>query len=247
MGSHSKRPLFRVACLGDSHTHGSFGYNWVKLLRKQLDREGIELAPFAVNGELAYNARKRVGEVLAWEADLVVVLIGTNDVNARVNATLTERYMERCHLPERPSEAFFKEQLEGIVAELKAGGVPRIALVTLPLLGERLGDEADEMIGVYNESLREVAGREGCQVVELNAAMREALLAENGGKGVGVFEGLSLMNKAMLKRYLLFRGWDAIGRSHGLYLLTDTIHLNERSGRMLARLVRQVIEAARCE
>ncbi|EDY83849.1 GDSL-like lipase/acylhydrolase domain protein [Verrucomicrobiia bacterium DG1235] len=232
---------FKVACLGDSHTRGTFGYSWFRELECRLAGDGVEMANFGVNGELAYNAGLRLGEVLAFEPDLVVVLLGTNDVNAIASPSLTQRYVERGGLPQTPDKEFFVQSLEQIVVSLKTLQGCELILVSLPLLGEVLDHVANRLVDDYNREIFQICEAHGLGLVDLNERMKAALADAGKGAFVPHQDGRRLMLVSMAKHYLLFRGWDAISRSHGLRLLTDTIHLNERSGRMLVEMLSERI------
>src|SRR5690242_1302903 len=70
-----------VACLGASIVHGRMSADVVAALAARLGDE-YQVVNAGVNGDLAYNARQRLPDVIACEPDYVVVLVGTNDVLA---------------------------------------------------------------------------------------------------------------------------------------------------------------------
>lgn len=237
MPNSPRTTLYRIACLGDSHTKGECGYNWIELLREQWTGRPIDIANHGVNGELAYNARQRTGDVISYQPDLTLVLLGTNDVNARVNRPLTQRYITKGRLPQKPDRAFFLEHLHGIIDDLQTASQTRIALLTLPPLSEDLHGEANQMIDHYNHEIRNTTAQRNLPLIDLSQALKKELLERNQGRGRPLYQGRGLMAWAMIQRKFLFRSWNAISRTHGLHLLTDTIHLNETSGRILAGLV----------
>lgn len=243
MPSENRNAPFRIACLGDSHTKGNCGYDWVSQLSGEWANGAIEITGFGVNGELAYNARQRILSVAAYQPDLTLVLLGTNDVNAIANHALTQRYLKKAQLPQLPNKAFFTTHLNGIVDDLQSASRTSIALLTLPPLSEDLEGEANQMVDRYNSEIRNIAAQRSLPFIDLNDALRRELLKRCQGRGRPLGQGRGLMVRARLKRTFLRLGWDAISRSHGLHILTDTIHLNERSGRILAALVKDHVEA----
>lgn len=73
----------RVACVGDSITQGFGGHGYVDLLAAQLD---VVCGNFGVCGTTAlgsgapsYRDTGAYAESLAWQADVVVLMLGTND------------------------------------------------------------------------------------------------------------------------------------------------------------------------
>ena len=54
-------------------------------------------------------------------------------------------------------------------------------------------------------------------------------------------EEYSIIKYAILRHFLLFQSWDTISEKYGLVLTTDTLHLNGRSGKILAEMVREIL------
>ena len=52
------------------------------------------------------------------------------------------------------------------------------------------------------------------------------------------FEGRrDLMGSALVRRLVLRRSWDEVSEAHGLALLTDHVHLNDRAAAVVAELI----------
>lgn len=234
-------PQIRVACFGDSHTRCIYGYDWVKQLSVELRELGVEFGRFGVNGELAYHATKRLQSIVDFRPDLTVVLLGSNDVNAVSTEKFTRLYMGKGDLPQVPDEAFFVESMGQIIDCIQKSTTSQIALVTIPLLGEHLDSRVNCLVESYNRRLLELSITRQLRVLDLNAEMRRALKASPLKRFRGHYDGKILMRISLLRHRLLFQSWDRVARANGLYLLTDTIHLNERSGRLLAGLVKKYV------
>ena len=74
-----------------------------------------------------------------------------------------------------------------------------------------------------------MAAEAGVEVLPLHDRL-VALLPE--GHMPPPFEGRrDLMGSALVRRLVLRRSWDEISEAHGLALLTDHLHLNDRAGR----------------
>lgn len=232
---------FRVACLGDSHTRCIYGYDWVGQLNEELGAEGVVLGRFGINGELAYHATQRLQPVCEFRPDLVVVLLGSNDVNAISSEKFTRLYMGKGDLPQVPDKGFFLENMNRIVERIRESTTASVALVTIPLLGEVLESSQNILVDEYNRCIAELCRERGLRLIDFNAAMKQALKSNPSKKRRGHYDGKVLMRISLLRHRLLFHGWDRVGKANGLYLLTDTIHLNERSGRILAGLVKDCV------
>lgn len=226
----------KVACLGDSITQGTFSYDWIGQLKKAHDLKDYEFLNFGKNGNLAYNACLRVDDVIAAKPDYIMVLIGTNDVNAILTPANTKRYLSSQGLPQVPTLEWYAENLEIIVNKLQEYTNARIALCTLPILGEDLTHEANVTVAKYNVEITRIAGLYNTELLDLNQKMADYLAANPPAQPVAPQKSLTLLAKAAFRRLVLRESWSSISQRHGLVLTTDTIHLNETSGRMLAEL-----------
>ena len=69
-------PSLIVACLGSSSTAGKGqAFNWIMELQRRLEERRVTFRNFGVGGDLAYNALKRLSDVVASNPKKVVVLI----------------------------------------------------------------------------------------------------------------------------------------------------------------------------
>jgi lysophospholipase L1-like esterase len=222
-----------VACLGASIIHGRISFNVVDLLAERLGA-GYQLVNAGVNGDLAYNARLRLPEVIACRPDFVIALVGSNDVMASMSRESEARYRRWKKLPERPTLAWYRDNLLGIVSTLKRETGAKVALCSLPVLGEALESEANRKIAEYSAAIEEIAAREQAFYLPIHEDTMAVLRAErpSGGRE---FDGKTWpMLKAMVERHVLGRSFDAIAAGNGFVLLTDGIHLNRRAGTMVA-------------
>jgi len=236
-----RRPGARVVvCLGASITHGRVSENWVDLLGARLG-PGLQFVNAGVNGDLAYNARLRLPDVIACEPDMVVVLVGSNDAMASSDPKLEARYRRLKGLPVTPTKAWYRENMEAIVSELKQRTKAKIALCSLPMLGDVPESEANRKVREFNEVLREVAERHQAAYVPVNEELTRLLQQERGAGGRPFDFTNGPMLKAVLQRYLLGMDWDRIAAANGYLFNTDGIHLSRRAGEIVARLVEEAI------
>jgi lysophospholipase L1-like esterase len=229
-----RRPAKKtVACLGASIIHGRVSFNVVDLVAERLGA-GYQLVNAGVNGDLAYNARLRLPEVIGCQPDVVIVLVGSNDVMAAMSRESEARYRRLKKLPEKPTLGFYRENLLGIVTTLKRQTSAKVALCSLPVLGEALDSQANRRAAEYCSAIGEIAAEEQVAYLPIHEDMAAVLCAERplGGRE---FDGkMRLMLKAMVERYVLGRSFDAIAAGNGFVLLSDGIHLNQRAGTMVA-------------
>lgn len=225
----------KIVCFGDSITRGQVSFDWVAALaREWKEHTFINLG---VNGNLAYHLLRRIEQVKRHRPDLVIVLVGTNDVYALTTPALTRRYVKSGKLPQTPSGDWYEENMRAILSELQQ--IPtRIALISLPPLGEDLEHEVNQKIRQYNQTLLRLKEEYACEWIDLYGAMQTYLRDYPPSKIVPVSVNLWWVVRAVLMRKLLFFSWNRISGGLGLRLTTDTIHLNETGGGLLLKELR---------
>jgi lysophospholipase L1-like esterase len=156
-----------VAFLGSSSTAGKGqAFDWIAELKRRPENRRFRFHNFGVGGDLAFNALQRLPGVLACRPQIVVVWVGGNDVLALVSAKVRRFFRIFKRLPVEPSPSWFRENLEEMVHRLKAGGPIKVALCSLPPIGEDLWSEnsfqsnLDQRIAEYSAIIKEVAQEE---------------------------------------------------------------------------------------
>ena len=225
-----------VALLGDSLTHGTVSENYVDLLERRFRGRPYRFINAGVNSHLAYNLHERVDGIIACRPDVVVVLIGTNDVNALVSEEKLKSYMREQKLPQRPDAAFFRRHLSAVVTRLGAETKARIGVMSLPPIGEDLTSEANRRIIAYSEIVADVVKKNGATYLPLREAFWKTLETKPAGtrKPRDCAAGNYPITAAVVRRYLLGRSWDSISENNGFQVLTDCLHLNSRGAALVA-------------
>jgi len=236
----AKRKI-KVCCLGDSITKGNFSYNWVNLLSKRLHKKGFEILNRGVNGDLAYNAFHRVTEIVRQNPDVVIILIGTNDVNASLNEENRQSYIKQKNLPTSPDFLFFQENLIRIVDFIKRD-VSIVVLVSLPIMGEDLRHQANILVENYNIAIKRIACQLDVYYLPFYEELKTYLSMLNHKHKKAFAYSLHLKLITMFRRFVLLQSWNKISEANNLHLLTDTIHLNEKSGVILSNLIENFLK-----
>jgi lysophospholipase L1-like esterase len=233
------------ACLGASIVHGRVSFDWVSMLGRWLAPDGFVFVNAGVNGDLAYNARQRIGDVIACRPDFVVVLVGTNDVLATLSPRHEANYRRMKTLPARPTREWYRENLAGIVDSLHRETQARVGLCSLPVIGEDLGSRTNRTATSYSDVIKDVAAAAGAGYLPVHEAMVDALRASGGGHG-RAYEGETWpMVTAAVRRYTLGYGFDEIGEQNGYHLLTEGVHLSSRGAGIVADEVEKFLRAPR--
>jgi acyl-CoA thioesterase I len=228
-----------VVCAGDSITHGVWSADWVRLLQRDLGPRGYLFVNAGWSGYLSCSLLRELDAVVESGPDVVVVMIGTNDVMASMNDTWRRSY-DRQEPPEQPTLQTFRTWLDQILQRLRSGTSARLALLDLPPIGEDLDGAFNVRVGLFNEVIREVAMRHDAAVLPLNA--RLAALVEVSSTAEPFDGTMKEIRAAMIQRKLLRRRWDKISARAGRVVLTDNVHLNDRAAGEVAALVRSFVD-----
>jgi acyl-CoA thioesterase I len=225
-----------AVCAGDSLTRGAVSVDYVAMLDSRL--ADWEFSNAGVNAELAFNLAERMGDIVALDPDAVTILIGTNDVNATFGFQAAYGYIAAKRLPERPGPLFFRECLVGIVRTLKRTTRARIALFSIPPIGEDPGHYAYIRTEDYANIIKEAAKEEGVEYLPLRERLCSYIesLPPHSPPPLGFRSfGKAQLDAGRAQRYL-GKSLDEISASNRFRLLVDGIHLNSHGAAIAAEL-----------
>jgi lysophospholipase L1-like esterase len=236
-----------VACLGSSSTAGKGqAFNWIGELERRPRNKRVRFHNFGVGGDLAYNALQRLPDVLACCPEKVVVLVGGNDVLALVSRKIRRFFRISKDLPSEPSPEWFRECLRGIARRVKAETSAAVALCSLPPIGEDplsadpFQSEVNRRIEEYSAIIREIAREESVDYIAVHESMA-AQIMESPGRAFTCFRFLSFYRDAF-RVLVLHKSPDEVAQMNGWRFHTDGVHLNSRSGMIVADLVQEFID-----
>lgn len=225
-----------VVCIGDSLVRGDFSFNFVSLLKNRLETKGFQFVNAGVGGDLAYNVLRRLDPTINLQPNFVIILVGTNDIQAIINKGSRAYIKWRKKLPNNPTLEWYRENLEAIVSKLTEKTSAKIALMSIPVLGEDLSSVPNQQVTKYNEAVREVADKYGVSYLPVNEQQVEFLRSTQSklGRAYSAREVIWLMVKGFLRHFLLRQSFDEISRKNGLLLTIECVHMNSRGGMMIA-------------
>ncbi len=227
-----------VVCAGDSLTHGAVSVNYVELLKRKFPDGTYAFVNAGVNSSLAYNLNTRVEDIVRCNPDYVTILIGSNDANASLGDRTARRLIRKMKLPRRPDRAWFRSNLVALCETLKARTHARIALLSLPPIGEDVDSVAFRRAAEYSGIIREVARSQNVDYLPLNEAMTAGIRARGQKPSLSHTGDTQLpLYAALAKHYLLRQSYDDISAGNGFLYLTDLLHLNTRGATLVADLV----------
>ncbi len=230
-----------LVCFGDSNTHGNVSYNWVNDLSSQLTDYQIFNA--GINSDLTYTLLQRIDDVIACKPNFITILIGTNDVNSTMGKIMEKRYQDLGRVSKDTSPNFedFKKNYIEIIRQLKAKTQAKIAVMSLPVLGEDLVHEANQKADKYSEFVKQLATDE--QLIYLPVREKQKEFLQNNPQLLKhkFEETYKLLNFSVINYYLLGKNWDEISTKHGFQLTPDNLHQNSIAGGMIRDLVKDAI------
>lgn len=172
--------MIRVACIGDSITWGftllnPWKQSYPALLREMLG-EGYEVRNFGYNDASArfdadtpYVDKRVYRDSLAWNPDVVLLMLGTNDTKTR-----------------NWDPAIFRRDYRRIVDAYRAlPSAPRVILVApiriFPIMGlPLLGVHPETMEEGVRPAIREIAEETGLELVDLRDLFTDTTYCRDG-------------------------------------------------------------------
>jgi lysophospholipase L1-like esterase len=231
-----------VVCLGASIVHGAVSVNFMEALRRQFPAGDYIFVNAGVNGDLAYNALRRLDSVIACDPDFVVILVGTNDVQSTLSQRTMRLAMRSKNLPCVPTIEWYRENLQQIVAQLQQNTRATIALASLPILGEDLSSAANERVREFNKIIQHVADEHSVAYLPVHERQVAFLTKLRGMRGRPFTGDPSLVIAAGIQHYLLRLSLDAISQRNGLVLTTDLMHMNSQGAAIIAEQVEALLQ-----
>ena len=231
-----------AVCVGDSITHGSVSCNYVDILSGRESLRGYAFVNAGINSELAYNVVQRVDTIVACNPSVITILIGTNDAAASLSAGNQKRYTKEMKLPRLPDRGWYRENIQLLIQKIKTGTHARIAVFSLPPIGEARESIAYKRAQEYSKIVKEVALSEKVTYLPLNERMDE-IIAKRGMKNTPLYnDNMYLMFKGIVQHYLFGLSYDEIASSNRYIFITDTLHLNCVGASMMADMIEEFVK-----
>jgi lysophospholipase L1-like esterase len=224
-----------VVCMGDSITHGKVSYNYVDELSTRFSDQGFSFVNAGINGQLAYNLLQRVDPVVEIDPDYITILIGTNDVLGTLSQEQADQYIESQDLPQAPNREWYEANLTLLVEELQGRTKAKIALISLPPVTENPAHQGYARAAEYSEFVRRLAAQHDLTYLPLNEQLDEKLKQQRHNPPQEL--DLAAVPQAIMRRYVLFTGWDDIADANDMAFMTDGIHLSKRAALMVTNLI----------
>lgn len=230
----------KLLCLGDSITKGIFSSNYLNLAQEMLQGTDIKIINGGVNGDLSYTLNQRLESALEGAPDYITLLIGTNDIlissfDKIRNMAVKGKKLKKGYVSTK--EAYIRE-VAMILSQIKKKSQIKVALFSIPILGEEINSLVNQRIFDYNEGLRHLAAQEDIVYLDLYTMQRNYL--EKSPQIPGIIVNEDIYNQiylAFMKHFFLRWSWDKISNRNKMQLTIEGVHLNSVSAEMAARLI----------
>ncbi|MFX1507455.1 MAG: SGNH/GDSL hydrolase family protein [Promethearchaeota archaeon] len=233
-----------IVFIGDSITLGKVCENYTSIVSDRLDPDSYRMINAGIHGDLTINALDRIKYIIQCKPDFATVLLGTNDANGSISVRTAKQYEKIKGVPKNPQfwkETRFKEDLGKIILELKQKTKAKIAVISIPPLGEKPETIPFERAVSYSNVIEEVAKEHNVSYLPLNETM-VTYLKQNPTESSIPFEKNEIITiKAVYRHYILRKSWGRISKDNGFQLLTDHIHPNPIGAAMIADLIEEFI------
>lgn len=233
-----------VACLGSSRVRGAGpAFDWVSELQSR--SIPFEFKNFGVGGDLSCHVLKRLSRVIACQPNHVLAWIGANDVLAIVSRKFRRLVSLGKGLSPTPSAAYFRSNIQAIVARLKAETRARIGLCSLAPFGENpesrdaFQAELNSRVNEFSKILADVAHEHSCRYVAVHEVLTEAMQGTSGQSYTQV--RLLPLYRDALRALVLREDLNAVAARNGWRWHTDGIHLNRRAGILVGHRIQEFL------
>lgn len=232
-----------VVLFGDSITRGLVSANYIDLLAERLGGMGYRFVNAGVNNDHSYNLVLRTGSVIARQPETVIMLIGTNDVISSLSWLAASFNRARKSLPFLPTLRWYEENVTRIVRRLKDETGARVALASIPVLGEDLHSQPIQTVELFNSRLRDIAVREGTAYIPV-FERQAAYLRSNGSLPPRTYTlSIPLMAELTARRAFLREDYDRFSQRKGFHLLTDGVHMNSQGAQLIAEAMEEYLRS----
>jgi len=218
----SKSHLPKIVCIGDSNTSGTIAASYTAIMNTNI-RDQFNIINMGRNFDTTNNVLDKMDNIISYNADIYILLIGTNDV------------INYLYAKNKTARRDFATNITSIIKSIKNNTTSQLLLLTLPILGEDLDSKENKIVDEFNDIIKKNSIREGLQLVDINASMKLYLKSKkNKNKNPLQYKRsrYALIISATL-HYIFGLQWNTISRIFHNELTTDSIHMNNTAAAII--------------
>jgi len=180
---------------------------------------------------------------IARRPDVVIILIGTNDVIASLSPVKAIGYIFLKRLFTWPTLSGAYGNLEKMLHRIKGETTAHIAVASVPVLGEDFSSVPMHRVREYNKNVQALARLEAVTYLPIFERQRDYLIT-NDAQARQAYTG-SVVPTLELAFRLFFTGahFDTYSREMGYTLLTDGVHMNTLGAQIIADSIAEFLES----
>ncbi len=236
-----------VVFLGDSITQGQISANYVALLGERFPSNQYRLINFGINNDLTYNLIRRLWLAIARRPDVVIILIGTNDVIASLSPVKAISYIFLKRLFTWPTMSGAYGNLEKMLHRIKAETTAHIGLASVPVLGEDFSSVPMRRAREYNKNVHALARQEGVTYLPVFERQRDYLISSDEAARQAYTGSVVPTLELAFRLFLTGAHFDSYSREMGYTLLTDGVHMNTVGAHLIADVFAEFLHGVEAE
>lgn len=228
-----------VVVAGASIVRGRASVDFVQMLRELFPSRTFVNA--GVNGNVAWELLERADRIIACRPSQVVILIGTNDVQATLTPDAMRSTRESKHLPEDPSLGWYAACLRDTVVRLQGAGAS-VALCSLPPIGQDLAAPVNAVVREANNAIHDVCIETGAAYLPVYERLTDLLASQGAISGPAWTGSWAPGVASLVEHFALGRSYDAIALARGWVISPDGVHMDSTGASIIADLAADWLE-----
>jgi len=228
-----------VVVAGASIVRGRASVDFVQMLRERFPSRMFVNA--GVNGNVAWELLQRTDRIIACRPSRVVILIGTNDVQAMLTPDAMRSTRESKCLPEDPSLGWYAACLRDTVVRLQGAAVS-VALCSLPPIGQDLAAPVNAVVREANNAIHEVCIETGAAYLPAYERLTDLLASQGAVSGPAWTGAWAPGIASLVEHFALGRSYDAIALARGWVISPDGVHMDSTGASIIADLAADWLE-----
>jgi lysophospholipase L1-like esterase len=234
-----------IAFYGSSTIAGKGqAFNIIGALQKR--HNNLKFINKGTGGDNAYDALQRINSIIELNPDIIIVLIGANDVLIEIFPRLKGLLSFMKSTTQQSNLQEFEKNLRTIAHLLKTKTKAKIALSSLGLIGEDVTNPGsvqqrlNESVKAHSIVIKKITEGENTDYIPFYESMYK-IIEESPGKSYMDFNILPMYKDAFRT---LILGWtpDKVADKNGWTYHSDGIHLNSKGASIFIKLVEDYLK-----